>query len=562
MAGLGGKKYPLSIVVGTVDKASAKFEAINKSINRLTAPVRRLNNRLAVLKKASGAEGIAENFGAAKEALGGFLGPVKAIAGGLLAVAGAAGLGTHAVMELVEAQNSLGEGAKRVGLGVDAFASFTGAAEAFGNTKEEAVGFLDTFTINVEKARLGTGKLTGFLKLASPALLKQLKGTKSNAEALSLMANAVAKVTDPAKRATLATAAFGGGGAKLVGLLEKGAEGLAEFQKGWLDLAGSQEESVRRAQEADDALDNLGAAFQGVKAAIVSAAAPAIKAIGERVTAFLAANRERLAAWAEAFGERLPGAIEAFGRQLGVVLGYLARAFDAVGGFQGIGTIFAAVVGGKMVYSLLLLGKAITAIGFGGMKAGIVALFNPVGLFLVALAAFAAAIVSIVRNWDEFRYTGKVALEAIGELFSAVWAGIVETSDAVVETLMGAWNGIAGFFTGIWDAIGSGFDAVVDQWAARIEGVVALARGVTDFLGITDEETQTAVAAGSQTAGVVGRNLLGAAAVPITGGDRTVTQSAAVRVEFANLPPGARATADPSSTANLSLDTGYQMAIP
>jgi len=562
MAGLGGKKYPLSIVVGTVDKATAKFEAINKSITRLTAPVRRLNNRLEVLKKASGADAMAENFGAAKDALGGFLGPIKAVTGGLLAVVGAAGLGTHAVMEFVEAQDALGEGAKRVGLGVDEFASFTGAAKAFGNTQEAAVGFLDKFTMNTQKARLGTGELTGFLKLVSPALLRQVKGTKSTTEALSLMANAIAKVTDPAKRAALATAAFGGGGAKLVGLLEKGAEGLAEFQKGWLDLAGSQEESVRRAEEAGAALDALGAAFQGIKASIVSAAAPAIKAIGERVTAFLADNRERLAAWFEAFGEKLPGAIEEFGVKLSVVLGYLKKAFDFVGGFQGIGTIFASIVGVKMVYSLLLLGKAITALGFGGMKAGIVALFNPVGLFLVALAAFAAAVYSIVQNWEEFEYAGRVALEAIGELFSAVWAGIVEASDAVVEVLMGSWNEIAGFFTGIWDSIGAGFNAVVDQWAARIEGVVQLARGVTDFLGITDEEAGPAGGRATPVAGAVGRNLLGAAAVPIAGGDRTVTQNAAVRVEFSNLPPGARATADPSSSADLSLDTGYQMAIP
>jgi hypothetical protein len=149
--------------------------------------------------------------------------------------------------------------------------------------------------------------MTSFLKKASPALLKQLKGAKSNEEAFDLLAGAMAKLEDPAKRAALAQATLGK--AELGPLFARGPQGIRELRDRYAELAGSQKEAAEKSGEVDDAFKDLKASTDGIKAALVVGLAPALKTVVERLRNWLVDHREDIKEWVVAFGEKLPGAI-------------------------------------------------------------------------------------------------------------------------------------------------------------------------------------------------------------------------------------------------------------
>ena len=260
--GIGGKKYPLSIVVGTVDRATAGLLKINKQIDRMTAPVRLLNKRLARLGELANISKVGDRWKTAGESLAGV---GKTVAVGMGLVAAAAGLGAHAIMGMVEANDAVGDSAQRLNLSVDAFLGLRYAAKKSGAEIEDLDSGMETFVVNLGKAKAGTGKLAGFLKEVSPALLKQVKATTSTEEATLLMADAIAKVQDPTKRAALATAAFGGAGLKLAPLLARGSSGVKDLMGSFIRLAGSQESAVAQSGDLADLMDDMDAAILGVK---------------------------------------------------------------------------------------------------------------------------------------------------------------------------------------------------------------------------------------------------------------------------------------------------------
>ncbi len=534
MAGLSGRTYPLSIVVGTVDKATAKFEAINRQISRLTAPVRRLNNRLAALGRAAGTEGLGEKFSKAGEALSGIGDMAKVAVGGLVAVAGAAGLGVHAMVEMTGQFDELTRHAARLGLTVDEFSQLRFAAKANGIEVETFDASMDKFNKTLGEARMGQGALFSLLSKVSPALLKQLRAAKGNGQSFDLLADAMAKLQDPAKQAILATAAFGKSGGPLVDLLKQGSAGVEQFKKQFLNLAGSQEAGARAAAGLDDMLDEMDATMTGVKTTIFTALAPAFKDLLGRAMKFFSENRAQLTQWIDAFAAKLPGAISTAAAALGGIVDTVKRLWDFVGGANGVLNIFETIVAGKVLFALLSVGKAITALGWVGMKAGIVALFNPVGLVLAAVAALAAGAFLVIKNWDQVKLFFVAAGEVIAE----------------------AWHAVA-------DAVSGVFSGLLDEVVAEIEHAVALFNRVKNFFDPSGQEGDTHRVEGGPIFARNPANVAAAAALPAlpaasipTGGQ---SSQAHVTVDFNNMPKGAKATVDPRSTADLDTSTGYQL---
>src|SRR5512139_1954940 len=206
---MADKKVPLSIVINTVDKATAKIQAINKRLDVLTAPIKNLNKATKDLRDNIGT--IVNASGLPKVVAGfrGVGGAVQDLLGKVFLIGGAVGGATLALKALVDDFDDMGDKAERVGTSVDFLAQLRYAAERSGAEVATLDSGLGTLSTGMGQLRAGTGRMLAFLNKVSPALVRQLKGTKSNEEAFLLLADATAKLTDPAKRAALAQKTLG-----------------------------------------------------------------------------------------------------------------------------------------------------------------------------------------------------------------------------------------------------------------------------------------------------------------------------------------------------------------
>lgn len=329
-----GKDFPLSITVKAVDRATGTLERINKKLETQFKPFQKLRDQFGDLGKNAG-------FGKISEGLKGIGSVAKSVAIGFGALAAAGAGAFHVIKGMVDEFDDLGGTASKLGVTVDALAQLRYAAER----SDVEVGELDAsfgqFNKQLGLARAKSGKLYGFLGKVSPVLRKQVLATKSSEEAFGLMADAIVKVEDPAKRAALATQVFGGAGASLIPLLARGSKGVEELRREYFRLAGSQEGAAGAAGEMDDELIKAKASLTGVKGAILVGLAPAFTDLTARVSRFFSANRGRIAEWAKDFGEKLPGRIEkliSVLKSVGEVLAGVGRAIgwvvEKVGGAE------------------------------------------------------------------------------------------------------------------------------------------------------------------------------------------------------------------------------------
>lgn len=527
---MADKETKLSIVIRTVDKATAKIKAINDKLDEVTKPVRDFKKSLGDLKEKSGLDDVIGGFKGVGHALAGVIAKVG-ILGGVLGAA-AAGM-----LSIVAAEDELGKKATELGVGVDFLAQLRYAADRTGVDMMQLNVGLSMFSANLGKARAGTGTLVNLLKKASPALLHQLKAAKSNEEAFNLLAAAMGKLHDPAKRAALAQAALGN--ARLAPLFAQGAKGLAALRKRYTEIAGSQKDAAGTAADVDDAMADLHAALDGVKAALVTGLGPAMKDLIQRMQKFFTANRARIAEWAKDLGKKIPGAVEKLIGAFKAVVGAVAPFVDSSTKLKVIAGVLAAVILGPLVESVYALGEAI--------------LTTPVGWILAAIAAIAAGVYEIIKHW-----------KGISAFFVNLW-------DGVKATFKAAWEYIKGIY-----------DKVVAAAEKLIEKAVWLKNNFTDaFKGPTEEGSnrmikalhpalyKRLVAEGKiqpvddvvvQSRAALGGSGQGGAAQTGPGaGVAPQPQHAKVTVDFANVPRGARVRADPLSTADVNLSVGYNM---
>ncbi len=486
------KTFPLSIVIRTVDQATAGFRKINHQLDALTRPTREFGKELSHLAEKSGLNRVGEAFKGVGEAL-------KETAIHLLEVGAIAGEMVHL---LIEKFTNLATTAKLVGLTADQLAQFRFAAKQSGVSVEEFDSGLEKLNKSLGEMKAGGGKLKSLLEKVSPVLLRQIQSAKSNVEAFDLLANAMVKVTDPTKRAALATAAFGRGGQPLINMLSQGAEGIDALRKEYEQLAGSQDAAAESALELHHAQGRIAAMFDGIEASIITAVAPVLLKLADQFKSFLVEHREEIAAFIKDFGEKLPGRIQAVVDAFRSALNFIKPVWDAIDRMGGAATVLAAILGGKLVFAIARLGLALALTPFGWVLAGIAA--------LVAGAAL------LIANWDK-----------VSAFFADLWLGIKQTfADAI------AW---------ITQAVADIIDAI-------------------NPLNVFDGKLKGAFGQAGAFVGTIERPTVGAL-LPGMAGPNTATE-ARIKVDFKNAPKGMRVTTDPKSTADVDLSVGYQMVLP
>lgn len=566
-----GKKFPLSITIRTVDRATAGLKRINDRLEHTFAPTKRLGEQFKALHENLRLPQLAAGF----RGIGGMVRGLATHVGVAAGVAGAAALGFK---HLVDQADELGDRADQVGLTVDALAQLRFAAEEAGAASTDLDQAMEAFGRSVGQAKAGTGRLTGFLKKVSPALLKQLKATTSNEEAFGLMADAMAKVKDPAKRAALAAAAFGTSGIKLGPLLARGSKGIQELRDEFLRVAGPQQDAVDQAGKLDGEFRRLSAAAAGVKAQILVGLGPAFLDLTGRARSFFEANRGQIGAWIRDFGEKLPGRLAKVGEVLRAIFGVLKAVVGVLREMVGW------VGGAENAVKLL-------AVGFAGLKAAqLIGHLGGIAQGFIGIASAARGAAGAMGAANAAAAAGQgagAAGSAAGAAGTAGKAGQFIRSIPFLGAVLGA--AVAGA-----NAIDSGQDArasakergafvQADLKAFRERQDAASRKRLEQSLrdgGFVDPKTgrfndtveNRQALAGGRLFEDAGQVRIGGVPMALEIQRRidelnsflrsSPPQKAEVAVRFENAPKGMRATVAPGSTADVNLSTGYQLVTP
>lgn len=522
-----GKEFPLSITLRTVDKATAGLKSVNAEIRRTTAPIRGLGEQLGALSKNVGFPQMMSGFR-------GIANQVKGLAVGVGAVVAAGTAATLAFKGLVEGGAELAHTAERVGLSVDALAQLRFAAGQSGVEIGAMDSSLEDFNKNLGAARAGTGRFAAFLEKVNPAFLKQIKGAKGTEAAFDMVANAMANISDPAKRAKFAAAA--GFDPKMINLLMQGSGAIDQLKKQYEKVGGPQEEAAKEALRVEKAFGLVHAATDRVKASLLRGLGPAFEDLSNKATEFLTSHQTEIAAWVKDFGEKLPGRIKMLVNALTDVKNAVGWVIDKLGGAASAVKIFIGAWAAMKIAS--------TVASLFKIAQGVVGITQAVLALRAAQAATGAAggaAAGGVGAGAGAAAGGGVGLLAGGA--AVLGAGAVGYGfGTFFSHLMGLHKGDTGYNDDQRDP--AQVEAARQDALRNATG--ALGRGDA-AMALADERVRT--------------GNFGLRAIPfgpsIAGPQKSA--QAGVTVKFENAPPGMRASVDPGATADVDLKTGYQM---
>jgi hypothetical protein len=514
-----GKEFPLSIVLRTVDRATAGLSRFKAQLQGITAPVRNLSNRLRAIGTAAGFPELVAGFrGVGSAALG--------LARSVGAIAVAAGLGVAGLKSLIDHGDKLAKTADQLGIGIDALSQLRFAAQQSG--VEDFDGAMEQLSKRMGELKSGSGELNSLMGDVAPNLRKQLAGAKDAEEGLSILADAMTKIEDPTKRARLATAAFGRSGMDLILMLQLGSAGIDKLKQEALKLEGPQARAARQSDELGDAMGRVTTAAGGWRAALIEGIGPSLTDLANRLAQFVAANREAIAAWAIDFGKKLPGRIDAFIKAVKRIGQAIKPVWDAIGGASGAVKILAALLAGKLVMAFVTLGRAM--------------LTTPFGLFVTAISVI---VLAVQHFWDELADFGLWIAEVFGTIFGPLWDGIVGVFRFGLTIVRGILKAITFAVEKAVEAVKfladllastQGTEFLKKQGRGAIEDFIASRRGPLELSPRQLAGAGTGFSAGAPTPTVVKLDITGA-------------------------PRGSRAEVKPGS-GDVDLSMGYTLGTP
>lgn len=241
----------------------------------------------------------------------------KSLSGAFAALGGAAALGglTALASRSLDYASSLAEVAQQLGVTTKDLQQYRYAATQVGISQEEVDKGLAKLTVTMGQAREGAKKpVSAFTELSNILGKDILKSASTAGDAIPLIADALNRVQDPARRAALEVAIFGKTGQKLDTLLAGGSDAVNQLRDAASDLGlVLSEEQIANADQTADKLSEL---KQVLEANIAGAVANNASAIYDFVTAL----------------ERLIGLVPAALNELGKFRAYLNIASGVLNG--------------------------------------------------------------------------------------------------------------------------------------------------------------------------------------------------------------------------------------
>ncbi|NBB51506.1 phage tail tape measure protein [Rhizobium sp. CRIBSB] len=437
--------------------ANLNLSLVFKLVDQVTAPLRRVGQIVSNLQRP---------FKAASLAARGLWNDLKGIALAGAAVGAALGVGIwQAVRRYADLGDAADETAQKLGVGVLAFTRWSYAAKFSG---VEAAALEDSLKfLNLSSSQAAAGSKTD--AEAFRALGLAYKDANGNLIPLEQLLPQVAErfkaMKDGAAKTQIAVALFGRSGLAMIPMLNEGADGIKRLgdEAERLGVAMS-EEQAKAAAAFNDSLGKLQASVFGLGNGIAGGLLPQLTSLIKSLTAMIAANRPEILRRTQVIftqiSAALPGVIQgvsAFARFLGDIAGVVGPVVQALGGFGRVLDVLAVLMIGRVAIGIW---SAVSAVW--GLNAAMLA--NPVGLVIAGLAALAAVVFLVIRNW-----------KGITAFFGRLWAATRKVfSDFLgfavrlflkfhpLGMVISHWSAIVGFFKGLWARVGAAFRAGID----------------------------------------------------------------------------------------------------
>lgn len=551
---MADKKGGLEVTLSLIDKATAPLQKFNERIKKLQEPVRKVSNKLAIFGQAAGLGKLRDAAGRVAGAFGDVASEAGALAAKVAAGVGIAGGALFGLVKMTsDAGDSFDELSTKAGVSAEFFQKAAYAAGFASISQEDLSNALAKMNKNLGDAVTGSKSMQLWFRRAGLSV-KDLKTMKPE-QIFERILERVGKLPkDSAKAGALMQNIFGRSGANMLPMIDGFKELTEEAERLGLVLSA---ETIEAGAKFNDTFDKLMLVLKGVGFTIGSILMPYFQEATEAVTQWVLANRDliatKVAEWIAKLREHWPeikkGALDAWAaikRIADMASGFV----DAVGGIGNTVAIVAAVMAGPLLSALVSATSAVGALGA-------VLLATPVGWIMAAIAAAIAAIAGAVyliyKNW-----------EPIKKFFADLWTDITKIfTDAIAS--------IEGFLKDMWDRVSGVFSAGAQKVKSALSALnpVNAAQSAWSWgKGLfTNDASSGDQQTGAPAAPVFG---LGPAAgvapmIAATAAQQqpqTVTEKAAVTVDFRNVPRGVEVTPGSNNTAPLDLSMGYSMVTP
>lgn len=272
--------------------------------------------------------------------------------------------GTREIVEFVkrgvEAGKAIEDLSTKLGLGTEATQELSYAAQQSGVATDSLVTAFKGMSAVISDAERGSK--TANAQLAELGLtLADIKG-KSPDQVFELLANQITKIQDPLTRTNELVKFFGKSGADLAPLVLKGAAGIEALRQKARDLGiVLSDDTIKKAAEAADKINDIGAAGQAAGVSMAAQFLPAIDALEKLVTS--QSFQKGLSDTAGAIGTIIKWLAE--NPDAAKALGIVAAGY-AVGGLKGAGIAAAGLAAGQLVPGPA--GPAAETVTIGGRK--------------------------------------------------------------------------------------------------------------------------------------------------------------------------------------------------
>jgi hypothetical protein len=361
--------------------------------------------------------------------LGGVLGSAKAQLAGFISVAGIATGITALTTDCMDAIDSLGELAMKLGAttaGLSALQYAAGQSDVEVSTLE---GGLKKLTVKLGEAQNGSKTAQAAFK-ALGLSASALSGMGVD-QAFTAIAEKIASISDPTQRAAAAVAIFGKAGADLLPLLIEGKGGI-EALKAEAEALGLvlNDVDVAKVKEANDAITKVKLAFVGIGNQIAISVAPIVTDLADKFTSMgLVGNKS---------SKMIADGVEWVAKSIAFV----------ADGIQGLTALFQGVAAG-ILWVLAQLAKQITT-----TVQGIVGTINtvleavdmdPIGVeFTTTMAAFADGLET--QSHDMFKKAGANLSTSNQVAVNAYFDNMKKKSNETAEVIKNNTSGSGGLY--------------------------------------------------------------------------------------------------------------------
>lgn len=522
------KEFPLAVVIRGVDRVTGVMSKIQGAVGRFDnavgAKFRAFGDRLGLPAVTAASK----RFGSAIGDLGAKVGQVGL---GIAAAFTAASVAAYSMLQsFVDAGSEINDVSTSIGISAETLQEWRYAAKQNGIEAELLDNSLGILSKNLGKAFRGKGPAE--LLKAMRVSLKGANGQfKTTDQLLPEIANGLAKIKNPALRASAAAELFGRGGVKLLPMLKDGSKGLADFAKRARELGiVISNEAIGQTDDFGDKMDDLKASFTGVRNTIASALMPTLLPLIEQFTKFITDNRGNIESWAKGFARDLPGHLRDLRDGFAELWEKLKPIVDIVGvlvkTFGGSNVTIAAIA--TAITALLLPSLVAVTSAFWSLNVALWA--NPIGLVIALIVAIVGALAYFSLKIED----GQIKLTKFGNLL--LWL-VTSPIDLVMK----------GF-----RMMGDLFDSITGWWGKRIEDI---GQSFSRLFNMIPDWAKNMLSGGAAialpgpigTAAALGARALGA----------QQQGSVKVQVDLNGLPPGSRVRSDQSGAPAFELNQGY-----